>query len=104
MDPVEFGKLPVIVIGRIGHEFLLGLFAEVLRVHKEEDPIGTGIFEETVDGSDGGKGFARTGGHLNEGLGLVSPEGVFKVVNGRDLTVAKAGGRQGGDIEYALPQ
>jgi len=35
LDGIEFGELAVIVAGRVGHELLLGLLAEVLRIDKE---------------------------------------------------------------------
>ena len=33
----------------IGHELLLGLFAEVLGVDQEQDALGVGVFQQAVD-------------------------------------------------------
>ena len=55
---VEFGKLAVVVIGRVGPELLLCLFAEVAGIDEKEYSFGVAVFEQAVDRGDGGKGFA----------------------------------------------
>ena len=90
MDAVQLGKFAVVVIGHVGHEFLLGLFAEVFRIHQKKHPFGLGIGKEAINGRNGRKGLSRTGGHLDQGLGLVSAEGIFQVVDGADLAIPKS--------------
>ena len=54
-------------MGMIGHEFLLGLLAEVAGIDEEQDAFGVGVFEQAIDGGDGGEGLAGAGGHLDQG-------------------------------------
>ena len=58
MHAVQFGELAVVVIGHIRHEFLLGLFAQVFRIHQKQNPLGFGIFKQAVNGRNGGKCFS----------------------------------------------
>ncbi len=94
LDVVEFREFPVVVIGHIGHEFLLGLFAEVLGVYEKEDAPGVSVFEQPVDRSDGSIGLAGAGRHLNERARAVILEGCLKLLNGIDLARPEARGVQ----------
>ena len=91
LDVVELGELAVVVVRQVGHEFLLGLLAEVLRVDQEQDALGIGVLEQAIDGCDGGEGLAGAGGHLDERAGPVVLEGFFQIFDRRDLAVAQPG-------------
>ncbi len=95
---VELGEFAVIVVGQIGHELLLRLLAKVSGVDEKEDLAGAGVFEQPVDGGDGGEGLARAGGHLDEGARFVLPEGFLERGDGVELTLAQAIGRQAGQV------
>ena len=95
LDVVEFGELAVVVAGHVGHEFLLGLFAQVPGVDEEEDALGVGVLEQSVDRGDGGVGLARAGGHLNEGARAVVLEGRFEPFDGVHLARSQTGRVQG---------
>ena len=45
LDVVEFGEFSVVVIGYVRHEFLLGLFTQMLGVYQKENPLGVCVFE-----------------------------------------------------------
>ena len=92
LDGVELGKLPVIVRGSVGHELLLGLLAEIFRVDEEEDALGLGVFEETVDGGDGREGLARARGHLDEGPRAGLTEGGLEIGDSDLLAITQAEG------------
>ena len=94
LDVVEFSEFPVIVIRHIGHEFLLGLFAEILGVYEKENALGVSVFEQPVDRSDGGIGLAGAGRHLNEGAWVVILEGCLQLFDGADLARPEARGVQ----------
>ena len=91
---VELGELAGVVGRRVGHEFLMRLLAEVARVHQEEHALGAAELQQPVDGRDGGKRFARAGGHVDEGAGLVERQRGFKARDGVDLAAAQVGGGQ----------
>ena len=85
LDVVKLGELVVVVAGHVGHEFLLGLFAQVPGVHEKKNALGVGVFEQPVDRGDGRVGLARAGGHLNQGTRAVLLEGCLQLLDGRDL-------------------
>ena len=90
LDVVEFGEIAVVVVRLVGHEFLLGLLAEVLGIDQEEDALSLRVFEQAVDGGDRGEGLARTGGHLDQRAGPVFLEGRFQVGDRLVLAIAQA--------------
>ena len=45
LDVVEFGEFSVVVAGHVSHEFLLGLFAQMLGIYQKEDALGVSVFE-----------------------------------------------------------
>ena len=45
LDVVKLGEFAVVVAGHVGHEFLLGLFAQIPGIHQEEDAPGVGVLE-----------------------------------------------------------
>ena len=92
LDVVKLGELAVVVTGHVGHEFLLGLFAQILGVYEKEDPLDVSVFEQPVDRGNGGVGLARASGHLNEGARAVLFEGCFELLNGVDLARSQSGG------------
>ena len=94
LDVVEFSEFPVVVIGHIGHEFLLGLFAQILGVDEKEDAPGVSVFEQPVNRSDGGIGLAGAGRHLNEGARAVIFEGYLQLLDGIDLACPESRGVQ----------
>ena len=55
---IEFGELAIVVAGREGEHFLLGLFAEVFGVHQKQYPLAPGVLENPVHCRDGGVGLA----------------------------------------------
>ena len=54
-----------------------------------------GVFEQAVDGGDGGVGLARAGGHLDQGAGAVGLERVFQIGDGGFLAIAQPEFRAG---------
>lgn len=98
LDIVEFGEFAVVVVGQIAHELLLGLLAQVPGVHQKEHAPRAGVFQQAVDGGDGGEGLAGARGHLHQGPRLALGEGAFQSFDGLDLHPAQAlrgQGRQG---------
>ena len=90
LDVVELGEFAVIVKRHIRHHFLLGLFAQVFGIHQKQDALGMGVFEQPVNGRNGGVGLASASGHLDERPGAVSLEGFFEVGDGGFLAIAQA--------------
>jgi hypothetical protein len=68
---VELGELAAIVGRRVGHELLVRLFAQVAGIDQKQDALGTAKLEQAVHRRDGGKRFARAGGHVHQGAGFV---------------------------------
>jgi hypothetical protein len=86
---VELGELAAIVGRRVGHEFLMGLLAEVAGIDQKQDALGAAELEQAIDRGDGGKGFARAGGHVHQGAGFVQRQRLFQPGDGADLAVAQ---------------
>jgi hypothetical protein len=66
-------------------EFLEGLVCEVAAIDQEQDAPRPGELDQAVNERDRGEGFARAGGHLDQGARAVFLQGLFQVVDGRDL-------------------
>ena len=103
-DGVKLGELAVVVLRRVGEEFLLGLLAEVARVHEEEHAFDTGVLQQAVDGRDGGERLARAGGHLDEGARLGGAQRGVELRDGVDLAVAEPGGIERRKVAQAVAQ
>ena len=88
---VELGELAVVVVGREGEELLLGLLAEIAGIDQEEHAADAGVLEQAIDGRDGGEGFSRAGGHLDERARAGVLERDFKICDGLDLALAEMG-------------
>ena len=101
LDDVLLGELEVVVGRGVLLEFLERLVAEVAAVDQEQHAPGAGELDEPVDEGDGGEGFARAGGHLDEGAGAVFLERLFEVVDGRDLGGPEAGFLERGHVLQA---
>ncbi len=86
---VELGEFARIVGRRVGHEFLMRLLAEVAGIDQKQDALGAAELEQAVDRGDGGKGFARAGGHVHQGAGLVLCQRLFQPGDGADLAIAQ---------------
>lgn len=91
LDIVQFGKFPVVVVRLVGHELLLGLFAEVFGIHQKKDALGIGMFEQSVNESAGGIGLPSPGGHLDEGFRFVPFERIFQIFHRHNLSGAQPG-------------
>jgi len=87
---VQLGEFAVIVERGKGHHFLLGLLAEVLGVDQEQHALGMRVFEQAIDGSDGGVGLACAGRHLDQRSRPVVLERFFQIGDGAFLAVAQA--------------
>jgi hypothetical protein len=84
--------------------FLQCLVAEVVPVDQEQDATGPGVLEQAPAEGAGGEGLACTGGHLDQGAGLVLGQRRFQAGNGIDLTIAQAIGVQRRHVLQALAQ
>ncbi len=85
LDDVFLGELEVVVGRDVLLEFLERLVAEVAAVDQEQHAPRAGELDQAVDEGNRGEGLARAGGHLDQGARAVFPQGVFEVVDGRDL-------------------
>ena len=74
---VELGKFAIVVVGQKGHKLLLSLLPQVFSIHQKQNALGLGMLEQAIHRGNGGKGFARTGGHLHQGTGPVSLQAGF---------------------------
>jgi hypothetical protein len=67
----------------------MGLFAEVAGIDQKQDALGAAELEQAIDRGDGGEGFARAGGHVHQGAGLVQRKRLLQPGDGADLAVAQ---------------
>ena len=70
---------------KLGH----GLATEIGAVHKKEDALRPGVFDEPVGEAARGVGLARAGGHLDEGARMGGGKGFFQVRDAFDLAGAE---------------
>ena len=63
---------------------------EIGAIHEEQDAPGAGVFDEPVGEGAGGEGFARAGGHLDEGAGMIFGKGFFQGGDCLNLALAHA--------------
>ena len=96
LDVVKLGEFAPVIGGRVGHKLLMRLLAEVAGVHQKEDALGATELEQTIGGGNGGEGFARAGGHVDEGAWLAAGQGSLQSGDGADLAVAQVVGGQWG--------
>ncbi len=102
---VQLGELAAVIRRRVGHEFLMRLFAEVARIHQKQDAPGAAKLEQAIHGGDGGEGFARASGHVHQGAGLVLRQRLLQPGDGADLAIAQvAFGQDGHALGQAAAQ
>ena len=63
---VEFGEFPSVIRRRVLLEFLQRLFPKIAPIYQKQHAMGFGVFDEAVNGGDGGKRLAAARGHLDE--------------------------------------
>ena len=90
-NTIQFGERTVIVIGSICQEFTLCLFTQALGIYQEQYSIYTGVLQQTINGSNCGKGFTRTGSHLDQRLRLIGSKRFLQIADGGDLALAETG-------------
>jgi hypothetical protein len=73
-------------------EFVLGLRAEVLAIHQEQDAPRIGIREQTHDLVARGEGLAGTGCHLHQGARITAFQRCIEGDDRLGLAVAQSGG------------
>ncbi len=95
---VELGELARVVGRLVGHEFLVRLLAQVAGVHQKQNALGPAKFQQAVHRGDGGKGFARAGGHVHQGAGFVLRQRLLQPGDGAHLAVAQIFFWQGGHV------
>ena len=87
---IEFRKLPFVIVRSVTLEFLFGLFAQVFGVNQKEHAFGLyGLFQQTVNGCNGRKCFARTRSHLHQSSRLVRPERFLQFGDGVYLAISQ---------------
>ena len=63
----------------------MGLLAEIAPVDEEQNAPGAGVFHQPISKVDRGKGLARAGRHLDQGVRLVGGEGLLEVLDRLNL-------------------
>ena len=102
---VELGELALVVVGRVALELLLGLLAQVLGVHQEEDALHAhGRLQQAVHTADGREGLAAARGHLHQGARLVLAQALLQVGDGVHLAGPQAGLIQRRELGEPRPQ
>ena len=78
LDDVFLGELVFVDRRNELLKFLERLVAEIAAIHEEQDAFRPGVFDEAIDEIDGGEGFARASGHLDEGARAAGSEGLLR--------------------------
>ena len=87
---VEFGELAVVVVRTEVHKLLLGLFAQIARIYKKQNPFGFGEFQQTINERNGSESLARTRRHLNQRPRAVVAERFFEIRHRLNLCWSKS--------------
>ena len=90
LDVVKLGEQAACVRRAVSVEFVAGLLAKIGSIHQKQNATRLGVFDQSVGDGTGREGFARPGGHVDEGSGPVVSEGFFQPGDGFNLAVAHA--------------
>ena len=80
-----------IVIGTIGAELLIRLYAQIFGIYQKENPFHMSVFQKAIRGGNRGKSFPRAGCHLDQRSRMIGRERGFQFSQGRDLTFSETG-------------
>ena len=103
LNVIEFGELTGIVGGRVGHQFLVRLFAQVSGVHQEQDAARPSELEQAIHGGDGGEGLARPRSHVDKRSRFLLFQGFFQAIDGFDLALPQVLYWKFGHVVRQLP-